>query len=102
LPPQATRRWADLAVHKTSEGRCQPSPFREIFRFPNFHTKKTVCFDPKIEVILVTTSALFGTRFFQLVGRLFFQLVGELFFNLSGHFFSSSGVTFFLLFAVHF
>ena len=89
LPPQATRRWADLAVHKTSEGRCQPSPFREIFRFPNFHTKKTFFFDPKIEVILDTISALFGTRFFN--------LLGDFFFNLLGDFFSTFRATFFRL-----
>jgi hypothetical protein len=89
LPPQATRRWADLAVHKTSEGRCQPSPFRKIFRFHNFHTKKTFFFDPKIEVILDKFSALFGTRFFN--------LLGDFFFNLLGDFFSTFRATFFRL-----
>ena len=96
LPPQATRRWADLAVHKTSEGRCQPSPFRKIFRFHNFHTKKTF--------FLTQKSRSFWTNFLHFLGHVFptcwatffstcwgtfFQPFGPLFFVFWGNFFSA-------------
>jgi len=63
---------------------------------PQFSRKNNIFFNPQIEVILDIISALFGTRFFNLLGDFFFNLLGDffstfgpLFFVFWGNFFSA-------------